>query len=232
LITPQPGELAGWIRAFGGEITDPNQPGYLFDTPETRQAFNYVKSLLDSGCAWSDPAADPKYSFARRGALFVVSSTLDIPSQRMAFDQANNQDEWIVIPFPALKQPVIDSYGPSVILTHSTPAQQLAAWLVTKWLVFPHNQVAWVKSIGALPTRQSSTNYLLENSGPDDQWNQALELLPDAWGEPTLASWSVVRWALGDAAAELIDPKLSSNDIPELLNKLDSTAAEIFSQVH
>jgi multiple sugar transport system substrate-binding protein len=232
LIRSLPGEAAGWIYAFGGGITNPDAPGYLFNTPETRQAFTYLKNMLDKGCAWSDPGVDAQSEFASRGALFVVGSLYDIPAQQEAFSQAGSSDQWVVMPFPSRRQPVVDTYGPSIMITYSTPARQLAAWLVLKWLVYPHNQIDWVKALGVYPTRESSASYLLENRGPGLQWNQALLLLPDAKSEPSLASWSMVRWTLNDSVTALIDPKLKSEQIPALLDTLDSTAEEIYTQVH
>jgi multiple sugar transport system substrate-binding protein len=232
LITSQPGEAAGWIYAFGGEISNPQASGYLFDTTETRQAFTYLKGLVDNGCAWSDPNIDTQSEFANRGALFMVGSLFDIPAQQQAFTKAANQDQWTVIPFPSSRQPIVDSYGPSIMVLASTPAKQLAAWLVTKWLVFPHNQISWVERIDAYPTRQSAANFLIENPGVNPQWNQALELLPDAKSEPSQVSWSVVRWALSDAMAELLDPQTSSDQIPAILSRLTSTAEEISNQAH
>jgi multiple sugar transport system substrate-binding protein/sn-glycerol 3-phosphate transport system substrate-binding protein len=231
LITNQPGEAVGWIYAFGGDITNPDATGYLFSGFETRQAFLYIKDLLDKGCAWSDLGMDPKSEFANRGALFVVGSLFDIPAQQQAFNQAGSRDEWMVIPFPSRQQPVVDTYGPSILITNSTPTKQLAAWLVLKWLVYPHNQIDWVNGQGVYPTRQSATEYLLENPGANQQWNQALALLPDAHAEPSIASWSMVRWALNDAITELINPKLTSDQIPSLLEKLDNVALEINNQV-
>ncbi len=45
--------------------------------------------------------------------------------------------------------------------------------------------------------------------------------------EPMFGSWSVGRWALSDAAAMLIDPNLTSQEIPLILEDLDTLLAEI-----
>jgi multiple sugar transport system substrate-binding protein len=137
LVITQPGELLGWMYAFGGEVTDAEGAGYLFDTPETRQAFGYLKGLQESGCAWAESEGDLKEVFASRQALFVVGSLFDIPDQQEAFDLTGSTDEWIVIPFPSKRQPAVDAYGPSIMVTRSTPPEQLAAWLVIDWLVYP-----------------------------------------------------------------------------------------------
>ncbi len=231
LITPQPGTLIGWIYAFGGEITNLDSTGYLFNTIETKRAFEYLKGLQESGCAWSDTGIQAQNEFANRQALFLVGSLFDIPAQREAFTQAGSTDEWMVIPFPSSNHRVVDTYGPSLLVTQSTPAQQLAAWLVVEWLVYPPNQAEWVKWLETYPTRQSTLSYLSEAASSSPQWSQALKLLPDARSEPSLASWSVVRWMLEDATAQLFDLKFSADQIPSLLENLDSVAEEIFSQV-
>jgi len=231
LINPQPGELIGWIYAFGGGITNPQSDDYLFNTPDTLQAFRYLKGLQDSGCAWLDTSVDAQSAFANRHALFIVGSLFDIYTQREAFAQAGNTDEWVVLPFPSSNQPAVDTYGPSILITRSNPTKQLAAWLVTKWLVYPLNQSEWVQALETYPTRLSSLGYMDGSTVSNPQWAQALNLIPDARSEPSLASWRVMRWALEDVISQLFDPKFSADQIPALLEKLDSVAAEIYSQV-
>ena len=232
LITSEPGTLAGWIYAFGGEITNPNGNGYLFNTPETIQAFDYLKGLEESGCAWVDTGLEARADFAHRQGLFMVSSLFDIPSQRAAFTQAGLVDEWVVIPFPSNTQPVVDTYGPSILVTRSTPAKQLASWLVIEWLVYPPNQAEFVGQLEVYPTRQSTLRYLTNSEITSSQWEQALKLLPDSRGEPSLASWNMVRWVLNDATAQLFSLQFKSDKIPLLIENLDNVAEEIFRKVH
>jgi multiple sugar transport system substrate-binding protein len=231
LITPQPGMMTGWLYAFGGTITNPYVPGYLFDTPATSEAFTYLKGLQGSGCAWFDADGAPMVEFANRHALFMMGSLYDIPAQKEAFAQTGSEDEWTVISFPSSKQSVVDTYGPSLLMTRSSAAQQLAAWLVMEWLVYPPNQAKWVAQLEAYPTRQSSLNYLGNVKETSPQWAQALELIPDAHGEPSLASWSVMRWALEDATMQLFSQQFIADQIPELIRNLDRLSAEIFGQV-
>jgi ABC-type glycerol-3-phosphate transport system substrate-binding protein len=231
LITMQPSSLVGWIYAFGGGITNPSGAGYLFNTPGALQAFSYLKDLQSSGCAWYETGVNVPEEFARRHALFLVGSLVDIIAQREAFIQEGNKDEWVVIPFPSKDQPIVVTYGPSILLTRSTPARQLAGWLVIDWLTSPPNQAEWVKMLGTYPTRLSALSYLTETSGTPQQWTQAIALLPIARSEPSMVSWSVMRWALDDAMSQLFDLQFDSDQIPTLLENLDSVAAEIDSQV-
>jgi ABC-type glycerol-3-phosphate transport system substrate-binding protein len=231
LITPEPGALTAWIYAFGGEIVNPEAGGYLFKTPETRQAFTYLKGLQESGCARSDSKVDASAEFADRRALFLAGSLYDIPSQRDAILQTNSGDAWQVIPFPSGQQPVVDTYGPSLLMTRSTDAQQLASWLVIEWLVYPPNQAEYVQQLGVYPTRQNTLSYLSHAELTASQWIQALGLLPDAHAEPILQSWDTVRWVLSDASLELFSPQVGADQVPSLIDQLDGVAQEIFNQV-
>ena len=231
MITTQPGALVGWIYAFGGGITNPDGDGYSFNTPATAQAFDMIKGLVESGCAWNDAGVDPQDEFASRQALFVVGSLFDILAQQEAFTQAGSTDTWTIIPFPSRRKAAVDTYGPSLLVTRSTTAQHLASWLVIKWLVYPPIQAEWVRQLEVYPTRQSTLSYLEETPNHSPQWTQALSLLPVARSEPSLASWSLVRWTLNDAMTQLIDPKLNRDQIPAILENLDTIAAEIYSQV-
>jgi ABC-type glycerol-3-phosphate transport system substrate-binding protein len=161
----------------------------------------------------------------------VVGSLFDIPAQKEAFTEAGNSDDWVVIPFPSGNQPVVDTYGPSILITRSTPAEQLAAWLVTKWLVSPQNQAEFIKMQETYPTQMSTYNYLNDIASENPQWAETQALLPDARSEPTLSSWSTMRWALQDAMKQLFDPQFNAEKIPSLLEELDRVANEIYTQV-
>lgn len=227
LITSEPGALIGWIFAFGGDVIAPDGGSYLFNTPQTSQAITYLKNLQQSGCAWTDSGVDAQATFAKRQALFVIGSLFDIPSQRAALAQAGSNDEWVVIPFPSNQQPVVDTYGPSLLVTSSTTIQQLASWLVIEWLVYPPNQAEFVQQLGAYPTRQSTLSYLIHTEQAGTQWAQALGLIPEARSEPTLASWNIMRWTLSDALTQLFSAKFTIDQIPALIGNLDKIASEI-----
>ncbi len=232
LITSQPSLLVGWIYAFGGEITRPDGRGYLFNTPEVGQAFDYLKGLQDSGCAYQAAGADPASEFAARRALFFAGSLSELPAVEAAFTQAGNRDSWTILPFPgADTSPVLVTYGPDLMITRSETFRELAAWLFAEWLVAPENQAWWAAENHLFPVRQSTRELLNEPMEENPHWAAALGLLPLARSEPAYASWSVMRWALTDAMAELLDPAFTSEQIPDLQESLDQAALDIFTQV-
>ena len=232
LVTPQPSLLVGWIYAFGGELTRTDGRGYQFNSAETGQALDYLKGLQDSGCAWQDPGTDPVTEFAERRALFYAGSLAELPAVEQAFAEAGSRDAWTVLPFPGADgTPVLVTYGPALMVTRSEAAPQLAAWLAAGWLTSPANQARWISANYLLPVRQSTLELVSGSLDEDAPWAAALELLPVARSEPAFASWSVMRWVLNDAMAELFDPAFTAGQIPDLLEALDQAALEIFTQV-
>jgi len=232
MLTTEAPTTMGWIFAYGGEVNNPQGNGYRFNTEEATRALTFLKGMVDSGCAWVGEDLQAAQVFANRGALLYAGSMAGLEVQEAAMRQADNDDEWTVIAFPATNgEPVIVSSGPALIVTQSTLEEELAAWLLIKWLVSPQNQADWVRASGYYPTRAST----LELSGTklidDEHWISAVNLLPYAHAEPGYASWSVVRWALSDALKELFSPELNADEISILLDRLDAVAEEIHTQV-
>lgn len=231
-ISLEPSSLASWIFAFGGEIARSDGKGYQLDTPEASRALTFLKGLQTDGCAWLPEDLHPNAEFADRKALFITSSITNLASQQAALDTAGSTDHWTVIPYPSTdSQPVMDVYGPALMIVKSRPNVQQAAWVFIKWLVSPLNQARWVKVHGLLPTRASTRNYLNDYATNHPQWAAAADLWPYAHEEPRYASWGAFRWALNDASKQLFSPDLKASQIPDLLKTLDKTAAEVYIQV-
>jgi len=224
--------LAAWLMAYGGEIANPGESrGYAFDSAETRQALTFLKGLYDEQCAWVSAGRYPNVEFAGRRALFINSSVSGLPFQVDAFLDTLSSDQWTVLPYPSPgDQPVIYTYGPSFVVMKSSPVNQLAAWLLARWLLSPENQALWTESHGTLPVRLSVTSLLASYAGSHPQWAAALELVPYARNAPSRPSWDVVRWVLNDAGKQLFSPAFTASQIPELIDILSDTATEMDQQ--
>lgn len=221
--------MMGWIAAFGGEAARP-EGGYQFDAPAVEESFHFLRELYDSGCAWLTESDPPENEFANRQGLFMAGSVANIPHQVRTFERAGNGDEWTVIPFPStLDQPAISVYGPSFALVTSIPERQLASWLFVRWLLAPQNQARLVEETGSYPLSASSLEYLEAYQSNRPQWAAAVELLPAARSEPALQSWSLVRWAVYDAATQLFRYYFSIEQVPDLVKLLDQTAEDLDS---
>ena len=226
-INTSPASVLSWVYAFGGEITS-NEGGYDFNTPETSAAFEFLYDLKESGCAWQPGTFYPNEDFASRRGLFYTSSIVGIPFQQDAFEIAGNEDEWIPIPFPGVGGPAgVTVYGPSYVILRSSPEEQLAAWLFTKYVLEPANQVLVIQANGSFPINQSTVSLVRENALVSSQWLSAVDLLDYGRFEPRYQSWSKVRAALQDAARILFTVNFDPANMADLLEQLQAAAEEL-----
>jgi multiple sugar transport system substrate-binding protein len=220
--------MEGWLYAFGSAITSQEAPSYALSTTQTTQAFIFLKGLFDKGCAWSAEAAFPSKEFVSRQAIFISGSLAGLDTQAEAFRAASNKDAWTVLPFLSPRgRPVVPAYGPSFAVLKSSPEKQAAAWLFARWAINPQNQARWIEDSASLPLGEGVLPLLAAYKSGHPQWAAALELLPEARLEPSLASWSEVRWALSDAGGRLFSPLFPADLIPQMVGMLSDTAAEL-----
>jgi multiple sugar transport system substrate-binding protein len=228
VVNTAPSAILSWMYAFGSNVISLENDGYNFTTPETEQAFVYLKALYDSGCAWQIGEQYAEKEFAERLALIITASLVDLPYINEAMQASQNNDTWIVLGFPALEEhAAISFYGPSLAMLRSSEEEQLASWIFMKWLVSPEIQAEWVQASGVFPVRQSTLEYLTGFMAENPQWASALDLLPYARREPQFASWGIVRWAVSDVGTQTFRYYFEEERIPSMLDLLDSTAAEI-----
>ncbi len=231
-VSTDPGALSSWLLAFGSNMKAPEGQGYAFNTHESQLAFTFLRDLFDQGCAWVPGDTYSNTDFAGRRALFISSSLTGLDFQKAAFQASSASDQWTVISYPSPGgEPAIDTYGQSFAILKSDPERQLAAWLLLKWLASPQNQAAWVQAYGTFPTRLSVLDSLAAYQKDHPQWQAAVALLPEAAGEPAYASWSAVRQALGDAGQELFSSDFKIDQVPNLLDTLQKTAADLDVQL-
>jgi multiple sugar transport system substrate-binding protein len=227
LSTDYPAML-GWIYAAGGDVVNADGDGYQFNTTPVKDTFTFLKKMYDAGCAWLPASEAPEQAFAGRLGLFRNGTIMDIPYQVQAFNQASNNDEWTVLPYPsAAGTPAIDVYGPSYSIFPSTQQKQLAAWLFVKWLASAQTQAKLVEMNSSFPLSASTMGQLSDYKDSHPQWTAALALLPQARAEPSFESWDTVRWAVLDAATQLFRYYFTADQVPNLARLLDQTAAEL-----
>ena len=129
-----------WIKSNGGEIIDPIEKIYQFQTPEVRKTYQFLRNLYENNCSWISESTLPVNEFATRKGLFMAGDLSDIPFIIRELKQADNPDIWTIIPFPSENnEPVITVYGQSFALFTTTDAEQLAAWLFIKHVLSPEN---------------------------------------------------------------------------------------------
>jgi multiple sugar transport system substrate-binding protein/sn-glycerol 3-phosphate transport system substrate-binding protein len=159
-----------------------------------------------------------------------MSSSVGIPYQVAAFEDAGTTDEWIFIPFVGPNgEKAVDSFGQYVAVVNTTPAQNVATWLFLKFFTSPEVQATWINASAYYSVRMS-TNALLEDYGAaHPQWLTGLDLVQYGMAEPTFASYGAVRREVGDTFDMILQG--TPDDIMTYLEELNTTAAELVAEI-
>jgi multiple sugar transport system substrate-binding protein len=224
-----------WMLAFGGGVVDGNG-SYGFRTDPNLAALQFLKGLYDDNCAWLalDPTNPKGIShgpyfdqFARRLALFVSGDLAEVPMATESMTQYKNTDEWTLLPYPGKNSSVLVTVGPSYSVLKSTPEKELAAWLFTRWILSPENQIQWVNATGLFPLTHSVEGLAGPYGSASPQWDAAVGVLTEAQGVPQLPSWRKVRYLLQDAADVMFQTDIPLDQVPSTLAEIDSMAKEL-----
>ncbi len=214
--------VLSWMLGFdGGPFVNDD---YQFINSNNIDAFKSLKTLYDDQCAWLTTAERPHEQFALRSALFITASMEEFPEIRRAFLDADNRDEWTVIPFPGQERTSLVTYGSSYALLETEDAEALASWLFVKWMLTPRNQAKWVKSTGLYPLRISALDELSDYEKANPQWADAVDLIAQAETYPQLASWHKIRYLLGDGFEFIFRSNVQSGSVAAVLAQMNDAA--------
>ena len=138
IITNQDYPILSWIRAFGADDFPVKEAPYLFDQTATLESFLFLRQLSDDTCAWRSRNPTPYDYFSNRQALLFSANIQDLETLNSTMKLNGATDDWTVLPYPGLdQQPVLLTYGSSLGIIHSTREQELASWLLIRWLSEP-----------------------------------------------------------------------------------------------
>ena len=221
--------LENWRRAFGGEpLPADNGQAYTFNTANSVKAFSYLRKLLDQNCAWKAKSTSPFTYFAQRQALFYSGSLSDLAKQQRAMNFQKSADHWTVLTYPVDQgKPVVLTSGASYSIIKSSPAAQLATWLLLRSLMLPRAQARLAEAAGLLPARASALAAMEEYRAGHPQWAQAASWKDYLQSAPQLGSWRTTRRLLEDAAWQIFQPFTKAEGIGSVLAELDGAAKEL-----
>ncbi len=231
--------MASWTYAYGGDILAADGKGYAFNGEATVQAMTMLKGLFEEKCAYflSDPKAFPNADFAARRAIFAQGSSSGIPfyggDVKTAAEEAKRDaDAWGVAAIPhTTAEPRQNVYGGDVMIPVTTPEQQLAAWIFTKWYTSPEIMAKWDVISGYFPTRQAALPFLADYLKENTQWAQAVELLPFSYYEPQLISYTAVRDEMKKAFNAIMQGADAQTTLNELTIFANDKEAEMMAEV-
>ena len=220
---------ASWTFAFGGDVLNEDNTGYVYNSQATIDSMTMLKRMLDNGCAYFFTEGYPNPEFAARRTSFTQGSSSGLPFYAndmvtIAEEQGREMDVWGVTAIPhTTEDPVQNIYGADVMITAGQPEQELAAWLFIKWFTSPEVQARWVEASNYFPTRAGTEAHLTGYVEQNPQYGEALALLGYGAYEPQLISYQAVR----DAAQTAFNEIMQGGDIQATLDALTETANEL-----
>lgn len=221
--------LLSWLAAFGYDDL-PVAPGdaYKFATREGEDAFSALRQMTDDGCTWVSRLPTPYDYFAERMALFYSGSTRDILLQEQAMAFAGNDDDWIVLPYPAVEgQSPLLVNGSGAAIVAGSPQEQIAAWLYLNYLLEPRNQALLAIASGGYPVQESAAPWLEVYANQHQPWGLPFAWMNPRFSPPLFHNWLTAGNVLADAGWELYQSFTTVERVPAILEMLDSMIAEI-----
>ena len=225
--------IASWTFAFGGDVLTADGQGYVYNGDATIKSMEFLKGMLDDGCAYFFTEGYPDPEFAARRAVFTQGSSSGLTYYAsgvatVAEEKGTTPDEWGFAAVPhTTADPVMNIYGADVMIPATNPETQLAAWIFIKYLTTPEVQAEWVIASNYFPTRASTSDYLGDYLSANPQFAQALDLLQYGAFEPQLISYQSVR----DAAEAAFNEIMQGADVKATLDKLTTDANELQAEL-
>jgi multiple sugar transport system substrate-binding protein/sn-glycerol 3-phosphate transport system substrate-binding protein len=217
---------AAWTFAFGGDILDEDGTGYVYNGQATVDALNFLKGMLEDGCAFFFTEGYPDPEFGARHAILTMGSTSGMPYyesavQDVAEEEGREPDEWGFTAVPhTTEDPVQNIYGGDIMIPATSPDTQLAAWIFLKYFTSPEVQAEWVRVSKYFPTRKSTAENLGDYLDANPQFATAVDLLEYGYYEPQLISYQSVR----DAAEQAFNEIMQGADTQATLDALNEEA--------
>ncbi|PKN85333.1 MAG: hypothetical protein CVU46_11420 [Chloroflexi bacterium HGW-Chloroflexi-8] len=221
--------LISWLRGFGIADFPVDEKVYEFDQKQTIAAFEYLRKMYDDNCSWISRNPTPYEYFAGRQALFISGDLNDLNPQISAMDILQNEDQWLVIPYPSQNgDPVVISQGSSYGIIRSTKAQELASWLFIRWMNEPQQQKALAKENSDLPVSKQLIEEFTKSR--DGKWADVATLLKAVQPSPRTSEWRVARFVLPDAFYQSIQTIILPVQFTAIVEMLDETVRSLSNQ--
>ncbi|MEW6648823.1 MAG: extracellular solute-binding protein [Chloroflexota bacterium] len=220
--------IYAWLESWGLENPLQGDPPRLtFSQPATLQAAEFLRGMVDEGCAFFG-RIPPEEAFATRRALYFSTSLLDLPILSATMTRLGSNDVWMALPFPSSNRPVVIVSGLSYGILRSQPEREMAAWLFLRWMLQPEVQARVLHTGGGFPIGAASANLAqaeLRTLYP--AWGATLQWIPFAQPTPPSGEWRIARFVLEDAFWHVLQSYLPVSEIPRIVSQIDPTVREV-----
>ncbi|MBN1259995.1 MAG: ABC transporter substrate-binding protein [Anaerolineae bacterium] len=222
--------FATFLFSRGGDVLNENASSYVFNSAEGVETMAYWQQLVEDGCA---AQATERYGdqtdFGAGRVLFTISSISGLSYYAQAVDEGAAFN-WSVNPPPhSTAEPRMNIYGASQSIFASTPEEQLASWLFTKWLSEPEQQAKWASSTGYFPTRASAADMMADYMNENPTYAKAFQFMFYESGvESPVAGYDECRTEIANMLTNVLggeDPKSELDNAVMLCNEYLEEAA-------
>ncbi len=210
--------FASWTFAFGGDVFDYKKEQFSLNNEATQAAMTFMQDLFKSGCATivTESYGD-QTDFGAGKLLFSVGSSSGLPF----YDTAAKEGAgfaWSVAAIPhTTPDPVMNIYGASISIPKSTPEQELAAWLFSKYYTSADVQSKWAQVSQYFPVRASVAASMTDYFAANPAYKTAFDMLKYGHFEPPVPGYDFVRAMINTAMAAIVD----GADVTSTLAQLD-----------
>lgn len=196
--------ILSWINSFDGNAANAEK---WIDQPATGEAFDFLRRLMEKGCAWNSRVASPFTYFADRQALAISATLPDLLELEDTLTFAKNTDDWIIMPYPSEKKsaPALLT-GLSYGISKTDAVKQLASWLFFRWMMLPRNQARLAEADGSIPPTSTAVDLMADFGQTHPWWQEAQKFLVDARVLPVSAGWRQIRPVLEDGFWQMLQP--------------------------
>lgn len=168
----EPSNFASQVFSRGGRILAADGQSYVFNSQAGQDTLAMIQRLAASKGLVEIPVSE-KYGetnrFAKGDVLFVFSSSSGLATYQDAVAKAGNF-KWDIAALPQTGKMQVNLYGASLSVFKTTPEQQLASWLVIKFLGEKAQTTRWAVQTGYLAVRQSAKDDTIKAFKADAKW--------------------------------------------------------------
>ncbi len=230
--------------SFGGHSFKENGAAAGFDSSAWTSALRLYSDLAKAGQAFAttvgagDTSTNDLAAFSSGSSPFVLRSSRLIPFIDKGVGDAFT---WNAAPLPqgkATDKPTTVLFGPNLSVFSTTPDEQLASWLLVKYLMSTDAQLTWSTKTGNLPIRTSTTElseYAQQLAG-SQKLQTAVEILPFAQAEGAIGPDGLLMPGLNEMR-QLIERAFESvlagtTDVATAQSTLQSAAQPLIDQAN
>lgn len=222
IINANSSTLLSWINSFSGKESSFDSPDKAILSAETGEAYAYLRSLTEKGCAWNSRVASPFTYFSTRQTMAFSATLPDLLELEQTLRFAENNDEWSILAYPGYtSNALVYGTGISYGISKTDAVSELASWLFLRWMTLPRNQARLAETAGTIPPTTSAVDLMSSFSQSHPWWATAKEMVQDVVFIQTSPDWRKARPVLEDGFWQMLQP--TPMPVPTLLHQMSET---------